>query len=93
MVLNLFGWLMAAIVPLAQKLLVSLGIGWITYESFSFLVGQLQGAVLSAWGHVGGATFQILSLAGVPDSLGIILGGFSAKAALMAVARLGKVSA
>lgn len=86
-------WLFALIVPLAQKLLVGLGIGWVTFEAFNYLAVQLQGAVLSAWGQVGGVTFQILSLAGVPDALGIVLGGFTAKAAIAAVARLGKVAA
>jgi len=89
----LAAWLFALIVPLAQKLLVGLGIGWITFEAFNFLATQLQGAVLSAWGGVGGVTLQILSLAGVPDAIGIVLGAFTAKAALAAVARLGKVTA
>lgn len=89
--LNVAAWLLALAVPIARKILVALGIGWLTYESFGFLVGQLQSAVLGAWGAVGGVTFQILSLAGVPDSLGIILGGFAARAALMAVGKLGKI--
>lgn len=90
--LNVAGWLLALAVPLARKILVALGIGWLTYESFGFLVTQLQNAVLGAWGQVGGVTFQLLSLAGVPDSLGIILGGFAARAALMGVAKLGKIA-
>lgn len=89
---NIAVWLLALVAPLARKVLVSLGIGWVTYESFGFLVGQLQGAVLGAWGAVGGVTFQILSLAGIPDSLGIILGGFAARAGLMAVSRLGRIA-
>ena len=89
---NVFAWLLAAALPIARKILVGLGIGWVTYESFGFLVTQLQNAVIGAWGQVGGVTFQILSLAGVPESLGIVLGGFSARAALMAVARLGKIA-
>lgn len=89
---NVAVWLMSIIGPLAQRVLVSLGVGWVTYEAFGLLANQVQSAVLSSWGQVGGVTMQILSLAGVPDALGIVLGGFTAKAALMGVARLGKVA-
>lgn len=88
----LYGFLLAAIVPLAKKLLVALGIGWITYEGFSFIAAQLHDQITSAWGGVGGVTLQILSLAGVPTAIGIMLGAFSAKAALLAIARLGRVA-
>lgn len=90
--MKMFSFLLAAIWPLAKKLLASLGIGWLTYEGLGLVGNQIQSAVLASWGQIGGVTLQILSLAGVPESVGILLGAISAKIALVAVGRLGKVT-
>lgn len=78
--------------PLAKKVLIALGIGWVTYEGISLLTTQVQAAVIAQWGQLGGSTLQIISLGGGSESLGIILGALSARATLMAVSRLGKVA-
>jgi len=53
---------------------------------------QVQTAVLSSWGGVGGSALQIMSLAGIPESIGITLGALNARIALIAVQRFGKVA-
>lgn len=93
MVQTLWLFLAAAVWPLAKKILASLGIGFLTYQGLSLIAAQVQGAVLSSWGQLGGVTLQILSLAGIPQAIGIALGAMAAKTALLAVGRLGKVSA
>jgi len=87
---NLFTFLLAAAWPIAKKVLVSLGIGFVTYQGMSLIADQIRNEVLAAWGQLGGATLQILTLGGIPQALGIILGGLTAGAALMAMSRLGK---
>ena len=89
---NLFAFLVAAAWPIAKKVLVSLGIGFATYQGMTLIADQLKAEIIAAWGQVGGVTLQILTLGGVPQAIGIILGGFTAGAALMAAARLAKVS-
>lgn len=87
---NLITFLLAAAWPIAKKVLVSLGIGFVTYQGMSLIAEQIRNEVLAAWGQLGGATLQILTLGGIPQALGIILGGITAGAALMAMSRLGK---
>lgn len=77
---------------LAGRVLISLGIGWVTYEGYSLLADQVIAAVQTNMGGVGASTLAILGLAGFPTAIGVILGAFSAKAALSAVARLGRVA-
>lgn len=89
---TMWAFLAAAAWPLVKKVLVALGIGWVTYEGLTLIASQVQTQVLASWGQIGGVTLQILSMAGVPESVGILLGGLTAKAALVALGRLGKVT-
>lgn len=88
---NLITFLLAAAWPIAKKVLVSLGIGWATYAGLSLIADQVKAEVIAAWGQLGQASLQILTLGGVPQALGIILGGLAAGAAFMAANRLTKV--
>jgi len=91
--MNIWAFLLAAAWPLAKKILTSLGIGVLTYQGLTLVAQQLESAIVGAWGQVGGVTLQILSLAGIPQALGILIGGFTAKAALVAIGRIGRVAA
>jgi len=90
--ITLFAFLLSAVWPLVKKVFVSMGIGFVTYQGLTLVATQIQNSVMAAWGQVGGVTLQILSLAGVPEAMGIVLGGISAKAALVAIGKLGKVT-
>lgn len=89
---NLFVFLLAAIWPLAKKVLLMLGIGWVTYEGVGLLVGQVTTEVVALWGGIPTAMLQIASLGGLPQSVGIILGAIAARASLVALSHLGKVT-
>lgn len=84
--------LMGLSVPLVKKVLIALGVGVLSYAGFSMIADQLKEAIINQWGQLGAASYQYLSLAGVPTALGILLGGFTAKAALLAVGKLGMLS-
>ncbi|CAG4882794.1 conserved protein of unknown function [Georgfuchsia toluolica] len=85
-------FLIAIAVPIVKRVLIALGIGLITYGTYSVAVDQVRSAVLTQWGSLGSATAAILSLGGVGESLGIILGALASRAALMAAARFGKLA-
>lgn len=91
--MQLAAWLIALAWPIAKKILVSLGIGMISYGGLSLIGDQIESAVLDAWGQIGGATLAIATLGGIPQAIGIILGAINARLAYMVVGRLGKVTA
>ncbi len=88
---NLIAWLLAAAWPIAKKILVSLGIGWATYEGLSIVANQIKLEVIASWGQMGAATLQILTLGGVTQAVGILLSALMALATLLASAKLTKV--
>ena len=89
---NLGVWLLAMAWPLAKKVLTMLGIGWLTYEGITTLTNSVIQAAQNNWGQITGATLQLASLGGIPDMMGIICGALVARAALVAVGKLGKIT-
>lgn len=85
-------WALALVWPLAKKVLVSLGIGFITYAGLSLIGTQVSNQVLSYWGQVPTDMFKMASLLGIPQAVGIMLGGLAARIGLVAVGRLGKLT-
>ena len=86
---SLWAFLIAAVWPLARKVLVMLGIGIITYAGLTTLLNSLINAAVQNWGQLTGAALQLSSLGGIPQMLGIIAGAMVARVTFMAVGRLG----
>lgn len=74
------------------RVMASLGMGFIVYGTVMSLINSLVSQAQSAWGQLGGGAMQIASLAGVPDSLGIILGAILARAAIEFSPKLSRLS-
>lgn len=89
----MWAWLLAAVWPLAKQVLFMLGVGWVTYEGYGLIVDQVASQMVGYLGGLPSSVFRIASLLGVVEALGITLGALSARAALLAVGRLGKVTA
>jgi len=89
----MWAWLLAAVWPLAKQVLLMLGIGWVTYEAYGLIVDQIAAQMVGYLGGLPSSVLQIASLLGVVEALGITLGALSARAALLAVGKLGKVTA
>lgn len=89
---NLGVWLLALAWPLVKKVLVALGVGIVTYGGLQYVGAQITSAITGAWGQLGGYALAILSLAGIPECIGIILGGINARIALIAVGKIGRVA-
>ena len=88
---TLISWLLAAIGPLVRKALLTLGIGALSYAGVQGIINQLFSAVQLSWGAVGGVTQNVLTMAGVPEAVGIILGAYSAKASFIVLSKFGRV--
>jgi len=84
-------FLLSAAWPLVKKALVALGIGFLTYEGLGLIATQVIGEIQMLWGMQASDVVQILSLAGIPQSLGIFCGSLTARVSFVVAARLGKV--
>lgn len=84
--MTLWAFLLAAVGPLAIKVLAALGISAITFVGVDIVVGQLLALMSSNFGGFTGDTAAILGLAGVGKSLGIISGAITSRLALWSVA-------
>lgn len=81
----------ASIGPLLKRALVAIGIGTITYSGLDVAFASARDLVISNYGAMGAATAGLVSLAGVGQAIGIILGALSARVALTVLSRLGKI--
>jgi len=80
-------WILGLVAPIAKRVMVSLGIGIVTVAGFDLAIGQLTTMINQS---IGGTTSDILGLAtmmGIPEAIGIMLGGITSAATLMAVKR------
>ena len=88
----MLGWgafLAAAIGPLAKRVLVALGLGFISWSGFQAIKVQVLSAVTAAWAGVPADVYQVLALAGVVDAIGVWLGALTAVVALLSLKHLG----
>ncbi len=76
----------------APRVLASLGMGFVSFAGYSFLLSQLVEVAVNNWGGITGDTLGYLSLSGFPQGLGIILGCVVLRGSLMGLATLGKIS-
>ena len=77
---------------LPGRVLIAMGMGFVTYSGYSVFVGYLITAVTGIYNNIPSTILQIMSLAGFGQALGIILGAMSSVAALKAMPHLGKIS-
>ncbi len=92
----IFPWLGAFVYWAASfflaRMLISIGVGWITFTGIVLIYNEITEEVTRAWAQVDGTTFQLLSLAGIPDAIGILLGAIGVKVTMMSLSRLGRVA-
>jgi len=87
-----FGVYFASVsVPIAKRVLAGLGIGVVTYVGLAAVMTQIQNSVISNWGVINISAMQFLSLAGVPDAIGIVLGAVAARFSMLQLSALGRI--
>lgn len=84
-------WLLSIAWPIVKRVLLAMGIGYVTYECLGMLGLTMKQSIIELWGQMGSVSLQFLSLAGFPQALGIILCAYTAKAAMRATAHLAKI--
>ena len=89
----LAAFLMSISGSIAARVLLSLGIGWITYAGFDAFADQAKTAVLANFSGIHPDVLAIIGLAGFSQAVGIVLGALAARAALSAVSVLGRKAA
>ncbi|MEQ1742407.1 MAG: DUF2523 domain-containing protein [Candidatus Nitrotoga sp.] len=85
-------FLAAAVGPLAKKILLALGIGTITYTGLQAAFDAASAQVVANYGSMSGGSLAIADLAGVGQSIGIVLGALSARLAMIVLARFVKLT-
>lgn len=70
------------------RVLVSLGIGVVTYGAVIYAITNAIGYAKSYYNGIPADTLSFMALAGVPEALGIICGAVIARASLTFVKRL-----
>ncbi len=84
-------FLSASIGALVRKAFVAIGLGTITYTGLQAAFNAVQAQIISNYGAMSGASMQIADLAGVGQSIGIILGALSARVGMAVLSKIGKV--
>ena len=86
-------FLLALVGPLARRVLLSLGLGVISYAGLALIAEQVKTAVIDNYGALSGNVLDLLNLLGAGQAIGIVLGAIIARAAFAAIARIGVMSA
>lgn len=84
-------FLSASIGSLVKKALVALGLGTITYAGLQTAFDSAQANVISHYGQMPAAALQLADLAGVGQTIGILLGAMAARVGMVALSKIGKV--
>lgn len=92
MALPLLGAFLALSVgALVKRALLALGLGIITYSGLQAAFDTVQAQVISNYGQMSGASLQLADLAGVGQTIGILLGALAARVGIAVVSRIGRV--
>ncbi len=90
--MNLAALLSALAWPLVSRVLLSMGLGVISYTGASAALSQLVNAAKATWSGGSADLLAILTIAGVFQAMAIIVGGITAGLALLVFKRIGLVS-
>lgn len=89
---TLASFLLGIVGTLAGRVLLSLGIGWISYAGVSVALDAVRGHIVAAWSG-SSPVFEIMFLAGMGEAVGVLLAAFAVRSAFYGISRLGKVAA
>ncbi|MBX9505111.1 DUF2523 domain-containing protein [Pseudomonas aeruginosa] len=78
----LFSFLSSVVGPLVAKVLISLGVGAVTYAGINLLIGQVKTYAISQFGAVGSDVAAIMGLAKFDVAVNIIFAAVVAKAVI-----------
>jgi hypothetical protein len=79
--------------PIAKKALAALGMGVLSYAAVQAAFAGVQAALLASYGQISADIVGPLNMAGFGQAIGIVLGAMSARFSLLAVKKIGMMSA
>ncbi|MEQ1915404.1 MAG: DUF2523 domain-containing protein [Gallionella sp.] len=82
-------YLASVAAPIAQRVLIGLGIGTITYIGLDAAFTTVKDGVVNNWGQVPQGALAVLTAAGVGQAVGIVLGAIAARVVMIQVKKLG----
>ncbi len=85
---GILSWMMSSI---GSKILVSLGMGFISYGAIIVAAEAMIATFSTSWSGLPVAIISIFSLAGFPQALGVIIGSYLAKLALNKLSKIGRI--
>ncbi|APW37528.1 hypothetical protein RD110_10290 [Rhodoferax koreense] len=83
--------LMGLVAPMVLRGLAALGFTAVTFTGVQLVVDQLIAQAQSSWSAVPTAMLQMASLAGLPESIGLICGAYIARITLWSAANATKL--
>ncbi|MEE9326530.1 MAG: DUF2523 domain-containing protein [Cocleimonas sp.] len=86
--IGILTWLMGSI---GSRILLSLGMGFISYGAITVAATALITQFADLWQGLPSAVLSILSLAGFPTAFGWIIGAYLAKLTLNSLSKIGKI--
>jgi hypothetical protein len=75
---------------LAARVIMSLGMGWISYQGIMLALDQVTGFIVALF-TTASPIINVLLLAGMGHSVGILLAAITTRAMMFGFAQLGKV--
>ena len=74
-------WVIGLFGLMPARILAGLGFGFMTFEGYKAAVQALVDSALDSLNSVSGVAYSIISLAGLVDAFGIVLGALIARSA------------
>lgn len=84
-------FLALSIGALVKRALIAIGFGTITYVGLQAVYIELHQNVIGSYGLMVGASMQLADLAGVGQTIGILLGAIAGRISLIAVSKIGSI--
>ena len=91
--MSFFSFFVALAATLPARVCIALGVGWVSYAGYKTLLDQFVTDAVLQYNYLPADLYNLFGLAGFTDGFGIILGAFSAKAAIFGVRMLGSYQA
>lgn len=90
---NFGAFLLGLAGPLARRVMLSLGLGMVSYAGLALVAAQVRDAIIEKYSTISGSVLELLNLIGFGQAVGIILAAIIARAAFAAVSKIGAMSA
>lgn len=88
---SLFALFVTLSASLPGRILATLGIGVLTFASMSTAASVVVSTTMSSWGSLPASAYQVASMAGMTDALGITCAAVVARVSMSSLSRFGRL--